>query len=110
MSEADGISADKLASLNISDVTYNRDYVSGVTTNVAYCDFVVLQSDGSRTANLNMVNVLPYNCRYMIRDDVTGRKIANNAGSYLQARVPICYEGYHSWPERSRLIIGDFAS
>jgi hypothetical protein len=106
--EPDANASDTLASLSIYGGSYNHGWIPP-GTNVP-CDFVVLQSDGLRSPSVYMSSVLPNGVRYLIRDDVTGRKVAPNIGSYIQARVPILYESTRqTTPPRTRLIIGDSA-
>jgi hypothetical protein len=103
-----GNAADTLAAVSIYGGSYNHGW-SPPRTNVP-CDFVVLQSDGLRSPSVYISSVLPNGVRYLIRDDVTGRKVAPNVGSYIQARVPILYESTRQTiPPRTRLIIADSA-
>lgn len=83
-----GIADDTLASVRITDSTYNRDGIP----NVPFCDFLVLQSDGARTASAILQNINPTNVRWLIREDVQGTHVPNGPG-YLQGTIaPVTYQ------------------
>ena len=77
--------------VSIHNATLSGDYGLGV-------DFLVLKGD-QRTPSVTIDQVHLYGCRYLIRDEVSGRMVEadyNTYGAYAQdtARLPIHYESF----------------
>ena len=109
---ADYDSVSSQGSISIRNFHVNRTSGGSVAQ-----DLLVLRG-GTRTASARLDLGAVHGCRYLIRDEVTGRNVKNDVGvhSKIVARLPISYEGTYKgntnyWDNGmcSRLVVGQTA-
>jgi hypothetical protein len=108
-------SGDIMGGLNINMAEYNCDGIPPTIPKLDTCDFIVVNSDGRRTPSVYISTVNLYGIRYLIRDELTGRKVEpenNYAGNQLTCRLPVQYESFIEDVDeqpRTRYVVGSTA-